>query len=284
MAKTKLIHECGFDEHWLQDQICKNPEILLPTLGANMLEVVSREKKQSSGGRLDILLRDQDNETFYEVEVMLGATNESHIIRTIEYWDIERKRWPKKQHVAVLIAEKINSRFYNVVNLLSLAIPIVGIQANIVSIEDKDALHFTKIIDSYEEPEIELEDGKQKTKPEYWKARYPEQYEAVLNIQKLISNKYPNHELVYHPYYVAIRISGKQRIWLSIRKNDKLSFEIQIPEINHSFVEKILNQEKVDFIKKDNQYRWTTNLSQIKTDKVAWSLIFDYLLDNPNSE
>jgi hypothetical protein len=47
IAKTKLIREYGKDEFWLQDQICKNPEILVPTLGANVLEVVSKEKRQS---------------------------------------------------------------------------------------------------------------------------------------------------------------------------------------------------------------------------------------------
>ncbi len=38
-------------------------------------------------GRLDLLLQDA-NQRRYEVEIQLGATDESHIIRTIEYWDI----------------------------------------------------------------------------------------------------------------------------------------------------------------------------------------------------
>jgi len=33
--------------------------------------------------------------TRYHVELQLGATDESHIIRTIEYWDTERRRWPQ---------------------------------------------------------------------------------------------------------------------------------------------------------------------------------------------
>jgi len=40
----------------------------------------------------------------YEVEIQLGATDESHIIRTIEYWDIERKRYPQYEHTAVIVA------------------------------------------------------------------------------------------------------------------------------------------------------------------------------------
>jgi hypothetical protein len=34
---------------------------------------------------LDLLLADQDLTTRYEVEIQLGATDASHIIRTIEY-------------------------------------------------------------------------------------------------------------------------------------------------------------------------------------------------------
>lgn len=285
IAITKSIRECGLNEYWLQEQICKNPEILVPLLDANVLEVVAREKKQSSGGRLDILLRDPDNETFYEIEVMLGETNETHIIRTIEYWDIEKKRWPKKQHIAVLIAERINSRFYNVVHLLSLAIPIVGIQANIVSIDGKDALHFTKIIDSYEEPEIELEESKEKTKPEHWKSRYPEQYEAVVALQKIISVKYANPELVFHPSYVAFGVSGKHRIWLNARKNGRISIEIQIPETNHLFVEEILNSAKIDFRKVgSSQFRWTSSASDIKAAEKTYADIINFLTLRPNTE
>ena len=47
----------------------------------------------------------------------LGKTDESHIIRTIEYWDIERKRYPQYDHTAVIVAEEITSRFLNVIGL-----------------------------------------------------------------------------------------------------------------------------------------------------------------------
>ena len=52
IAKTVSIREAGFDEYWLQDQIVSNPSAL--ELGD--LEVISKEKIQSSGGRLDYLI------------------------------------------------------------------------------------------------------------------------------------------------------------------------------------------------------------------------------------
>jgi hypothetical protein len=35
-------------------------------------------------------MRDSEAETYYEVEIMLGNIDESHIIRTIEYWGISK--------------------------------------------------------------------------------------------------------------------------------------------------------------------------------------------------
>jgi hypothetical protein len=125
ISKTLSIRECGKDEYWLQDQIAADPSIL----GLGDLELVRREKHQSSGGRLDVLLKDPEDDTMYEVEVMLGGTDESHIIRTIEYWDLEKRRYPQRQHFAVLVAESITRRFFNVIQLLSLSIPIIAVQA-----------------------------------------------------------------------------------------------------------------------------------------------------------
>src|SRR5437763_1740903 len=78
--------------------------------------------------RLDILLKNPEDDSKYEVEIMLGETDETHIIRTIEYWDNEKRKWPQRQHIAVLVAEHINRRFFNVIHLLSHSIPIVAVQ------------------------------------------------------------------------------------------------------------------------------------------------------------
>jgi hypothetical protein len=68
IGKSLSIRSCGYDEYWLQDQIADNPSCL--QLGD--LEVIFRERKQTSGGRLDILLKDPEDDSMNEVEVMLG--------------------------------------------------------------------------------------------------------------------------------------------------------------------------------------------------------------------
>jgi hypothetical protein len=70
------------DEKWIQDLIANDPSIL----GLGDLELRQKERIQPRTGRLDLLLQDADGRR-YEVELQLGSTDETHIIRTIEYWD-----------------------------------------------------------------------------------------------------------------------------------------------------------------------------------------------------
>ena len=96
----------NYNEKWVQDRIAEDPSIL----GLGDVILKDKERRQPKGGRLDLLLQDSDSNQRYEVEIQLGSTNESHIIRTIEYWDIERKRYPQYDHTAVIVAEDITSR------------------------------------------------------------------------------------------------------------------------------------------------------------------------------
>ncbi|TIP80525.1 MAG: hypothetical protein E5X60_36225, partial [Mesorhizobium sp.] len=93
----KAHHEMS--ENWVQQKIAEDPSIL----GLGDLVLRAKERIHPKAGRLDLLLQDPDTSRRYEVELQLGATDESHIIRTIEYWDIERKRYPQYEHCAVII-------------------------------------------------------------------------------------------------------------------------------------------------------------------------------------
>lgn len=142
-----FIRNTGKDEYWLQDLIYENPGIL----GLGDLVPISKEKRQSSGGKLDILLKNPEDNSMYEIEVMLGETDPSHIMRTIEYWDIEKRRYPQRQHFPVLVAESFNKRYFNVIQILSLNIPMIAIQADLIEVGGQKIIHFTKILDIYEE-------------------------------------------------------------------------------------------------------------------------------------
>ena len=132
-----------FNEKWLQDRIAEDPTIL----GLGEVILLDRERTQERAGRLDILLSSLEQDQRYEVELMLGATDESHIIRCIEYWDIERRRYPGYEHCAVLVAEDITSRFLNVIGLLAGTVPLVAIQLNALAVGDHVVLDFVRVLD-----------------------------------------------------------------------------------------------------------------------------------------
>src|SRR5258707_3015884 len=133
------------NEKWVQGLIAKEPSIL----GLGDLILRDKERIQPRAGRLDLLLEDPDPdfERRYEVEVQLGATDEAHIIRTIEYWDIERKRYPQYDHCAVLVSEDITSRFLNVVALFNGMIPLIALQMQTLKVGTHTTLLFTKVMD-----------------------------------------------------------------------------------------------------------------------------------------
>src|SRR5688572_4303639 len=132
-----------FTERWVQDRIAEDPALL----GLGDIVLKDKERIQPRAGRLDLLLQGLDTNRRYEVEIQLGPTDESHIIRTIEYWDIERKRYPQYEHSAVIVAEDITARFLNVISLFNGQIPLMALQMSAFSTGDSTGLVFTKVLD-----------------------------------------------------------------------------------------------------------------------------------------
>lgn len=132
----------GIQESTIQSEIYKNPSLL----GLGDLYPVYKEKTQTTGGRIDLVL--EDGETRYEVEIQLGATDESHIIRTIEYWDNERWKTPQYDHCAVIVAEHLTGRFFNVISLFNKHIPLIAIQMSAFKTNEGNiSIVFSKVLD-----------------------------------------------------------------------------------------------------------------------------------------
>ncbi|MDQ3019665.1 MAG: hypothetical protein M3R36_03715 [Bacteroidota bacterium] len=144
--KLNLKDNPNYDEAFIKSKIIEDPSIL--GLGKN-LKTISSELMTNKGGRIDLILEDQDTDINkkYIVELQLGKTNESHIIRTIEYWDLYRNKFKNSEYIAVIIAEEITNRFFNVISLFNKSVPIIAIQLNALNVDEHLILHFTKILD-----------------------------------------------------------------------------------------------------------------------------------------
>lgn len=212
--KLSLKRHPELNERWVQDRIAEDPAIL----GLGDVVLKDKERIQPRAGRLDLLLQDIDTNRRYEVEVQLGATDESHIIRTIEYWDIERKRYPQYDHVAVIVAENITSRFLNVISLFNGTIPLIAIQINALQIDDNVGLHFTTVVDLMTRGLVEEDEETQEaTDRSYWENRATkktlEMADEILEISKQFD---PRYELKYNKFYIGLSIDNQPKNFVTI--------------------------------------------------------------------
>lgn len=201
--KISLKTNPEIKEDLIQSFIFNDPKVL----GLGDLTPIQRERIQPQGGRLDVLLAD-DNGTRYEVELQLGATDPSHIIRTIEYWDTERKRYPQYDHCAVIIAEEITSRFMNVISLFNGSIPLIAIQVSAYKVGNDTLLTFTKVMDRIslgtdEEENFEITDRN------YWENKSTTKIlKTIDNIFDSLSQYVSGYELKYNKFYIGLSKDG----------------------------------------------------------------------------
>jgi len=216
-------------EAWIQSQIYQDPSLL----GLGNLEVLDKERRQPRAGRLDLLLWDVSTETRYTVEIQLGSTDESHIIRTIEYWDIERNRYPQINHVAVIVAEDVTSRFLNVISLFNKSVPIIAIQLNAFQIGESFTLASVKILDTVEIAGMEEDEITPATDRDYWlkEKASPTSVSLLDECIKIAKEFEPAAEPNYRKRYIGIHVNGlvDNFILFRPRKGDSMVFEFKLP-------------------------------------------------------
>ena len=217
-------------ERWLQDIIADDPSII----GIGDVILKDKERIHHGAGRLDLLLQDADGNERYEVEIQLGATDESHIIRTIEYWDIEKKRYPQYNHTAVIIAEDITSRFLNVISLFNGSIPLIAIQVSAIETAEGVGLHFTKVLDVQSLGLVDDDEAVAEiTDRDYWlqKRGTPQTVAMADKLLSYVLEFDPDAELNYNKFYIGLKINGRAKNYTVFRpKKGFLGLSIRVPE------------------------------------------------------
>jgi hypothetical protein len=196
-----LRSHAAFNEMWVQDRIADDPSIL----GLGNVDLIQRERPQHKAGRLDLLLFDQAENIRYEVELMLGSTDESHINRCIEYWDIERRRYPAYDHCAVLVAENVTTRFLNVLGLVAGSIPFIAIQLSALQVGDQIALNFVRVLDRTPLRDDDVEEVVSADR-QYWIERGSAETVALADSMLQIINEKadPKLQIKYNRSYITL--------------------------------------------------------------------------------
>ena len=205
----------GISEASIETLIAAQPELL--GLGDDLV-MVDRQRQQPGAGRLDLLLQDADQSKRWEVELQLGKTDESHIIRVLEYWDIERKRYPNYEHTAVIIAEDITSRFMNVISLFHGAVPLVAIKMEALENNGELGLHFTKVLEPIVLGSDDEEGAQAATDRAYWEARGTKATVQIADeLAEITKSLGIPVELKYNKYYIGVTLNGTPVTWIRFR-------------------------------------------------------------------
>jgi hypothetical protein len=226
---TSIKERPGLDERWVQSRIAENPKLL----GLGELVVKDKERSQPAGGRLDLLLQDPETARRYEVEIQLGRTDETHVIRTIEYWDVERKRYPQYDHCAVIVAEEITGRFLNVISLFNGFIPLIALRMQVIVVGDSVGLIFTKVLDEVQLGLVdEDEEVQEPTDRAYWEEKGAAKTVKLADrLVELLQSFAPGYELKYNKHYIGLALKGRPNNFVAFRpQRTALRFEVKLPK------------------------------------------------------
>jgi len=246
--KIDLKSHPTLNEKWLQERIVEDTGIL------DLGDVVVRhvERTQPHGGRLDLLLEDSEDEVRYEVEIQLGTVDESHIIRTIEYWDTERRRYPQYDHIAVIVAEEITSRFFNVIGLFNGFIPLIAIQLSAIEVNGSMTLVSTRVLDVTSLGTEEEDSPELTTDRSYWEKKSTKNMLELVDSLVLTARKLDDRLVArYNKFYIGLGIDGFANNFISFKPRKKhvcLQFKLpQSSEIDETLEDtglQLLNYDK----------------------------------------
>ncbi|RJO62871.1 MAG: hypothetical protein C4542_01645 [Dehalococcoidia bacterium] len=256
------------NERWVQDRIAEDPAIL----GLGDVILKDKERIQPRAGRLDLLFQEEDSNRRYEVEIQLGCADESHIIRTIEYWDYERKRYPQYQHTAVIVAEDITSRFLNVISLFNGMIPLMAIQMSALRLNNNLGLMFTTVISQLSLGLVdEDEETLEVTDRAYWENRETKRTVAMADEFLEIARELDSSlELKYNKFYIGLARNGHPSNFIIVRpKKGFIRFE---PRLKNSLEtqERLENAglDVMDYDTRWGRYRIRLKPGEIEKNKI----------------
>ncbi|WP_222845215.1 hypothetical protein [Flavobacterium piscinae] len=274
-----LKSSAEYNEKWLQARIEEDPSII----GLGDLEFRYSEKMMVGGGRLDTILYDPESNRRYEVEIQLGKTDESHIIRTLEYWDIERKRNPQYEHCAVIIAEDITSRFLNVISLFNGYIPFIAIQVKAIKVGDNISLFFTKVIDEVRLDLLEEDNQSEPTDRAYWEKK------STKNMIKFVDKIYADladitssFNLKYNKHYIGLEKEGVANNFINFKPR-KSTVIMSIRHDKSDEIDQLLNESDLDILDYETgwrRYRVRLKESDLKSNLEVIKQIVQKAKDN----
>jgi hypothetical protein len=155
-------------------------------------------------------------------------------MRTIEYWDIERKRYPQYDHCAVIIAEDITSRFLNVISLFNGAIPLIAIQMQALRVGEHLTLNFTTVVDELTRGLVDEDEDAEAAPADrnYWETKATPATVSLADDLLAIAKAFdPELELKFTKFYIGLSRHRQVYNFVTFRpRKNHLLLGLRLPE------------------------------------------------------
>ena len=180
------LEKLGLDEAWLEHWIQEDPKRL--GLGSRLRVLKSQVTKNanSSSGRLDLQLVDDDLEDrVYDIELQRGELDASHGFRALDYWAREQKDDEAgRQHFPVIIAEQIRgSRYWTLLQALAEAIDLLALEVRSILVEGKPVIWIEPALlpsDLYPDTDGTVAKVKGQSNEADWRKRTTDDFQKIL--------------------------------------------------------------------------------------------------------
>ena len=266
----------SYSEPWLQNLIAEDPTIL----GLGDVVLRDRERSQPRAGRLDLLLQDRETKRRFELELQLGTIDEAHIIRTIEYWDIERKRYPQYDHCAVIVAEDITSRFLNVISLFNGTIPLIALQMQALRVGEHLTLTFTTVLDELTRGLVDEDEDAEAAPADrgYWERKATKDTVAIVDtLLMYVRETDPDLDLKYNKFYIGMSRDGQPFNVVTFRpRKNHLLLGLRLPETEEMTATiEAIGIETQPYDRSESAYRLRLTARDVANQKVEITKLID---------
>src|SRR5262249_21349053 len=131
-----------------------------------------------------------------------------------------RQRRPQYDHRAVIVAEHITSRFFNVLRLLNGSVPMIAVQLNDFRLNDGEiVLHPVTVLNVMEEVEDDVDvDPADRADRGFWERKASRSFlEVIDNIVASLRADEKEPRITYNRHHIALGTTGYNFCWLHPR-------------------------------------------------------------------
>jgi len=139
---------------------------------------------------------------------------------------------------------------------------LIAIQVNIVESPHGRSLHFTKILDVYEEPDDETGGDPGNFDEVYWAKYSQSTLETAKHLQELTKDIYDHTELRFNKYYVTLATSGYNQMIIRKRSGDNVLVQMRYGDKSEEMAE-VLDEERIQYNDQHKQFKFLMPVSLV---------------------